>query len=70
MAEHAQMNDIWDEGQMGTMSGALGTTDHLLVDRCALEEVKEHRRNLPVVYYDYKKAYDNVEHAWMDMVFG
>ena len=55
---------------MGTRSGVLGTTDYLLVDRCVLEEVKERHQNLSVVYYDYKKAYDNVEHAWMDMVFG
>ena len=65
MVEHEQTNDVWDERQMGTMSGVLDTTDHLLVDTCVLEEVKEHHRNLSVVYYDY-----NVEHVWMDMVFG
>ena len=34
-----------------------------------MEEVKEHRRNLAVSYYDYKKAYDRVYHDWMLMVF-
>ena len=47
----------------------LGTIDHILVDKCILEEIKEHKRNAALCYYDYKKAYDMVPHEWMDMVF-
>ena len=69
MKEHAQANNLWDKCQLGTQIGVLGTTDQLLIDNCILEEVKEHRRNLAVSYYDYKKAYDRVYHDWMMMVF-
>ena len=69
MKDHAIANNMWDKCQMGTQEGVLGTTDQLLVDNCILEEVKEHRRNLVVSYYDYKKAYDRVYHDWMLMVF-
>ena len=69
MKEHAVKNKIWDECQMGTQSGVLGTIDQLIVDNCIMEEVKEHKRNLVVAYYDYKKAYDRVYHDWMLMVY-
>ena len=69
MKEHVIDNDLWDRCQLGTQGDVLGTTDQLLIDNCILEEVKEHRRNLAVSYYDYKKAYDRVYHDWMLMVF-
>ena len=42
----------------------MGTADNLLVDRCMLEEVKEHQRTAAAAYYDYQKAYDTVPHEW------
>ena len=30
-----------------------------------MEEVKQHHRNLAVVFYDYKKAYYKVNDDWM-----
>ena len=45
--------------------GVLGTVDQLSIDNCIMEEVREHRRNLAVAYYDYQKAYDKVHHDWM-----
>ena len=65
----AETNGIWDQRQLGTKSAVLGTIDHILVDRCVLEEIKEHKRNASLCYFDYKKAYDMVPHEWMDMVF-
>ena len=64
MREHAVVNEIWDEGQLGAVEGVLGTVDQLIIDRCIMEEVKQHHRNLAIVLYDYKKAYDKVHHDW------
>ena len=42
----------------------MGTADNLLVDRCMLEEVKEHQRTAAAAYYDYQEAYNTVPHEW------
>ena len=63
------MNEIWDKGQLGAVEGMLGTVDQLIIDRCIMEEVKQHHRNLAVAFYDYKKAYDKVHHDWMIRVY-
>ena len=33
-----------------------------------MEEIREDKRNLAVAYYDYKKAYDYVQHDWVMQV--
>ena len=47
----------------------MGTVDQLIIDRCIMEEVKQHHRNLAVAFYNYKKAYDKVRHYWMIRVY-
>ena len=69
MREHILVNEIGDEGQLGTVEGVLGTVDQLIIDRCIMEEVKQHHCNLAVAFYDYKKAYDKVHHDWMIRVY-
>ena len=69
MREHAMVNDIWDKGQMGAVEGVLGTVDQLIIDRCIMEEVKSHHRNLAMAFYDHNKAYDKVHHDWMLRVY-
>ena len=69
MKEHALVNEIWDEGQLGAVEGVLGTVDQLIIDRCIMEEVKQHHRNLAVAFYNYKKAYDKVHNDWMIRVY-
>ena len=69
MRNHAMVNGIWDEGQLGAVEGVLGTVDQLIIDRCIMEEVKLYHRNLAVAFYDYKKAYDKVHHDWMLRVY-
>ena len=61
MTEHLKKNNLWDKQQKGTRSNIMGTADNLLVNRCMLEEVKEHQRTA-AAYYDYQKAYDTVPH--------
>ena len=69
MREHMIENEIWDEGQLGTVEGVLGTVDQLIIDRCIMDEVKQYHRNLAVAFYDYKKAYDKAHHDWMLRVY-
>ena len=52
MKEHAEENEIWDRNQMRTCQDVLGTVDQLLIDNCIMEEVRTHKRNLAVAYYD------------------
>ena len=69
MKEHALRNDIWDMNQMGTCERVLGTVDQVLIDNCIMPEVRNHKRNLAIAYYDYQKAYDKVHHDWMTIVY-
>ena len=69
MRDHTLVNEIWDEGQLGAVEGVLGMVDQLIIDRCIMEEVKQHHRNLAVAFNDYKKAYDKVHHDWMIRVY-
>ena len=69
MREHTTVNEIWDKGQLGAAEGVLATVDELIVDRCIMEEVNQHHRNLVVAFNDYKKAYDKVHHEWMIRVY-
>ena len=69
MKDHAETNDVWDKNQMGTCDQVLGTVVQLLIDNCIMDEVRSHKRNLAVAYYDYQKAYDKVHHDWMTTVY-
>ena len=37
----------------------------LYVDRAVIEEVKSRKKNLAMVWIDYKKAYEMVPHSWI-----
>ena len=69
MRNHTIKKEIWDEGQLGAVERVLGTVDQLIIDRCIIEEVKPYHRNLAVAFYDYKKAYDKVQHDRMLRVY-
>lgn len=34
--EHTIENEIWDEDQLGSVEGALGTVDQLVIDQCIM----------------------------------
>ena len=63
--EHAVVNETCDEGQLQAVEDILGMVEQLIIDRCIMEEVKKHHRNLADAFYDYKKAYDKEHHDWM-----
>ena len=69
MRVNTVVNDIWGEGQLGTVEGVLGIVDLQIIGRCIREEMKQYYRNLAVIFYDYKKAYDLIHHDWMLRVY-
>ena len=48
MRERIAVNEIWDEGALGALEGLLGTVNQLIINRCMMEESKQHRRKLAV----------------------
>ena len=65
MKEHAERNNIWDRSQLGTCSGVLGTVDQSIIHNAITDAVRDQKRNLAVVFYDYQKLYDMVRQDWM-----
>ena len=69
MREATMENDIWDEVLLGTVVGALGTADQLIIDRSIMEEVKTYHQILSSSFYESKKTYDKVQLYWMGGVY-
>ena len=41
MRQHAAMNEIWDEEQLGAVEGVLDTVDQFIIVGCIMDEVWE-----------------------------
>ena len=63
--EHLIENSIVYSEQAGAKKGLWGCRDQLLINRVVTDEAKKGRRNLSMIWLDYKKAYDSVTHAWI-----
>ena len=65
LVDHCTNNEIITLEQAGGKPGSWGCTDQLLINKMILEEVKKNRRNLHMMWFDYKKAFDSVPHDWI-----
>ena len=63
--EHLADNNIIAPEQAGAKKGMWGCTDQLLINRAVTDEAIKNRRNLYMIWLDYKKAYDSVPHGWI-----
>ena len=63
--DHCESNNILYPEQAGGRKGSWGCTDQLLVNKMVLDEVRLHKRNACFMWFDYKKAFDSVPHAWI-----
>ena len=63
--EHLIENSIIYSEQAGAKKGLWGCTDQLLINRVVTDEAEKGRRNLSMIWLDYKKAYDSVPHTWI-----
>ena len=66
--KHVCDNDILPFEQKGIRRKSRGCKDHLLLDKFICEEAKRKKRNLSMMWIDYKKAYDSVPHTWLTKI--
>ena len=62
---HVTDNNILPYEQKGCMRNARGCKEQLLLDKNIMEIVKRRKRNISIMWIDYKKAYDSVPHEWI-----
>ena len=65
LEDHCSSNNIIAVEQAGGKKGSWGCTDQLLINKMVFDEVREYRRNLFSMYFDYKKAFDSISHTWL-----
>ena len=65
LVDHCTTNDIITLEQAGGKPGSWGCTDQLMINKMILDEVKKNKRNLYMMWFDYKKAFDSVPHSWI-----
>ena len=63
--QHLTENSIIFPEQAGTKKGSWGCIDQLMINKVVTDEAKKGRKNLCIMWLDYKKAYDSVQHAWI-----
>ena len=69
MKEYAERNSIGYRSQLRMCSGFLVTADQFIIDNAIMNELRNHQRNLAVVFYDYQKVCDTVRQDWMTGVY-
>ena len=65
LGEHCRVNDIITLNQAGGSYGSWSHIKQLLINKTITEEVISNRRNLILIWLDYKKAFDSVPHYWI-----
>ena len=66
--KHLDEYDLMEGAQRGARAGCSGTVDNLLIDRTVALDSYRRRRNLSMAWIDVKKAYDSVDHGWLNGV--
>ena len=62
LEEHCSINDIIILEQAGGKKGSWGCADQLLINKMIIEQVRNNRINLLLMWFNYKKAFDSVPH--------
>ena len=52
--------------QRRTKVGCSDTMNNLLIDRMVTEDCNRRKRNLSMTWVDVAKAYDSIDHEWLD----
>ena len=64
--DYCATDNIITPEQAGSKLGSWGCTDQLLISKMIiLDEAKQQRRNLLMMWFNYKKAFDSVSHDWI-----
>ena len=70
LVEHCTTNNILRTGQTGAKKQSWGCTNQLLINKMIQHQknktkVQHQRRNLLMMSFDYKKAFDSVRRDWI-----
>ena len=65
LGEHCSIIDILTLEQAGDKKDSWGCADQQSTDKMILEQVTNKHRNLLMMWFDYKKAFDSVPHDWI-----
>ena len=68
MDPHLEVYDLMGEQQRRAKAGCNGTTDNLLIDRTVTLDCHKHKRNLSLGWVDVRRAYDFVDHRWVNKI--
>ena len=68
MDDHLGEHELMENEQSGAKEGSSGTTDNLLIDKTVTLDYNRNRRNLSMAWVDVKKAYDSVDHNWLNEI--
>ena len=63
--DHCHYHKIITSEQAAGKKGVWGCTEHLLINKSIMSEVRNKKRNLITIWLDYKKAFDSVPHEWL-----
>ena len=63
--DHCSTNNSIAVEQAGGKKGVWGCTDQLLINKIILDEVRSNQRNLFMMWFAYKKAFDSIPHQWL-----
>ena len=68
MDDHLGEHELMENEQRGAREGSSGTTDNLLIDKTVTLDCHRNRRNLSMAWVDVKKAFDSVDHKWLNEI--
>ena len=68
MDDHLGEHELMKNEQRGAKEGSSSTTDNLLIDKTVTFDCHRNRRNLSMSWVDVKKAYDTVDHKWLNEI--
>ena len=63
--DHCTRNNILYPEQAGGKISSWGCTDQLLINKMIMDEIRTYQRSAFFMWFDYKKAFDSVPHAWI-----
>ena len=62
IVEYLNINDLWDKKQHGSRAGR-STLSQLLEHQDSIVQALERNENIDIIYLDFAKAYDKVDHS-------
>ena len=65
MSDRVYKNNIISQEQAAGKRGVWGTLEQLLISKNIIQEVKRMRKNLTIIWLDYRKAFGSIPHSWL-----